>query len=41
MIVEDTLNSLIGEDLNLRKPLKVKFAGEPAEDQGGVSKELF
>lgn len=36
LIVEDTLNSLIRENVNFRKPLKVKFAHEPGVDEGGV-----
>ena len=36
MIIEDTLNSLVREDLNFRKPLKVKFHGELGVDEGGV-----
>jgi hypothetical protein len=35
-ILEDTLNSLIREGINLRKPLRIKFIGEPAVDEGGV-----
>ncbi len=35
-IVEDALNSLIREDVNFRKPLRVKFVSEPAVDEGGV-----
>jgi hypothetical protein len=40
-IIEDTLNSLIREDMNFRKPLKVKFIHEPGVDEGGVQKEFF
>jgi ubiquitin-protein ligase E3 A len=40
-IIEDTLNSLVREDLNFRKPLKVKFVGELGVDEGGVQKEFF
>lgn len=40
-ILEDTLNSLIREGINLRKPLRIKFIGEPAVDEGGVQKEFF
>jgi ubiquitin-protein ligase E3 A len=36
MLIEDTLNSLLRENLNFRKPLKVKFIGEPGVDEGGV-----
>jgi hypothetical protein len=35
-IMEDTLNTLAREDLNFRKPLRVKFVGEPGLDEGGV-----
>lgn len=41
-IVEDTIRELsqyTSEDL--KKPMKVKFAGEEAEDAGGVRKEFF
>ncbi|KAK5650940.1 hypothetical protein RI129_001969 [Pyrocoelia pectoralis] len=41
-IVSDTLRELIEVDSNdLKKPLKVKFYGEEAEDAGGVRKEFF
>lgn len=40
-IIQDTLNSLVREDVNFRKPLKVKFIGEPGIDEGGVKKEFF
>jgi len=40
-IIEDTLNNLIREDMNFRKPLKVKFIHEPGVDEGGVQKEFF
>lgn len=40
-LIEDTLNSLVREDLNFRKPLKVKFVGELGVDEGGVQKEFF
>lgn len=40
-IVEDTLNSLIREDLNFRKPLRIKFVEELGVDEGGVQKEFF
>lgn len=36
MLVEDALNSLVKEGLNFRKPLRVKFVGEPGVDEGGV-----
>lgn len=41
-IVADTLRELSAVDANdLKKPLKVKFQGEEAEDAGGVTKEFF
>jgi len=40
-MIEDTLNLVNNPDLNLKKPLKVKFAGEQGIDQGGVKKEFF
>lgn len=41
-IVSDTLRELGNVDANdLKKPLKVKFHGEEAEDAGGVTKEFF
>lgn len=40
-LIEDTLNSLLREGLNFRKPLKIKFVGEPGVDEGGVQKEFF
>lgn len=40
-LIEDTLNSLVREDLNFRKPLKVMFKGELGVDEGGVQKEFF
>ncbi|XP_045467862.1 probable E3 ubiquitin-protein ligase HERC4 isoform X2 [Harmonia axyridis] len=41
-LVEDALRELQSVDpADLRKPLKVKFYGEEAEDAGGVSKEFF
>lgn len=41
-IVSDTLRELIEVDSNdLKKPLKIKFYGEEAEDAGGVRKEFF
>lgn len=35
-IIEDTLNSLVSSDLNLRKPLRIKFVEELGVDEGGV-----
>ncbi|XP_034946431.1 probable E3 ubiquitin-protein ligase HERC4 isoform X2 [Chelonus insularis] len=41
-IVTDTLRELSEYDSNdLKKPLRVKFHGEEAEDAGGVQKEFF
>jgi len=40
-LIEDSLNSLVSAGANLKKPLKVKFAGEPGVDEGGVQKEFF
>ncbi len=40
-IIENTLNILVNGDLNYRKPLKIKFIGEPGVDEGGVQKEFF
>lgn len=36
MIIEDTLNCLISEYINFKKPLKVEFEGELGVDEGGV-----
>lgn len=41
LLVEDALNNLVRENLNFRKPLKVKFVNEPGIDEGGVQKEFF
>ncbi|CAG9828985.1 unnamed protein product [Diabrotica balteata] len=41
-IVEDAIRELMNSDINdLKKPLRVRFAGEEAEDAGGVTKEFF
>ncbi|KAF5305408.1 hypothetical protein FQR65_LT07734 [Abscondita terminalis] len=41
-IVSDTLRELIEVDSSdLKKPLKIRFYGEEAEDAGGVRKEFF
>ncbi|CAG9857321.1 unnamed protein product [Phyllotreta striolata] len=41
-IVDDALRELSHVDpADLKKPLRVKFAGEEAEDAGGVTKEFF
>ena len=41
-IVRDSLQQIQRmSKMDLRKPLKVKFAGEEGVDEGGVSKEYF
>lgn len=41
-IVEDTLREISSVNPHdLKKPLKIKFCGEEAEDAGGVTKEFF
>ena len=35
------MNLVVNPELNFKKPLKVKFAGEQGIDQGGVKKEFF
>ena len=40
-LVEDSLNQLLKSTKDLKKPLKVKFKGEPGVDAGGVQKEFF
>lgn len=40
-LIEDSLNMLVGKTDSLKKPLKVKFEGEPGVDEGGVQKEFF
>lgn len=40
-IIEDTLNYFVREDVNFRKPLRIKFIGELGVDEGGVQKEFF
>ena len=40
-IIEDTLNSLIRQDINFRKALRIQFVGELGVDEGGVQKEFF
>ncbi len=40
-LIEDTLNYLLQGNINLSKPLKVKFLGEDGVDEGGVRKEFF
>lgn len=42
-IVQDTLDKVVNIDDKsaLKKPMKVKFEGEPGVDEGGVKKEFF
>lgn len=41
-LVNDVLNQIYPLNTNdLKKPLKIKFIGEEAEDAGGVKKEFF
>lgn len=40
-LIEDALNALVNAGKELKKPLKVKFKGEPGIDEGGVQKEFF
>ena len=40
-MVEDTLAQLSLKEINLKKPLKIKFIGEEGIDEGGVKKEYF
>lgn len=41
-LVEDTIREIcMYQPKDLKKPLKVKFSGEEAEDAGGVRKEFF
>ena len=40
-LIEDTLNLITNPNVNLQKPLKVKFVGEQGVDEGGVRKEYF
>lgn len=40
-VLEDALAKLSGQGKNLKKPLKVAFAGEAGVDAGGVRKEFF
>lgn len=35
-LLEDTLTYINNSQLNLKKPLKVQFIGEPGVDEGGV-----
>ncbi|XP_066933658.1 probable E3 ubiquitin-protein ligase HERC4 [Clytia hemisphaerica] len=41
-LVQDTLNNILSQNLmDFKKPLKIKFVDEMAEDAGGVKKEFF
>jgi len=40
-IIDDTLNQLVYNEQDLKKPLKVHFIGEEGVDEGGVQKEFF
>ena len=40
-ILEETLSIIIKRQDKLKYPLKIKFIGEEAEDEGGVRKEFF
>ena len=40
-IIDDTLNQLVYNEQDLKKPLKVQFIGEEGVDEGGVQKEFF
>lgn len=41
-IVESTIGQLMrADEANFKKPLKIKFAGEEGEDEGGMAKEFF
>ena len=40
-MVEDALQQLNIKDINLKKPLRIKFIGEEGVDEGGVRKEFF
>lgn len=40
-VLEDALHKLGNQGKNLRKPLKIAFAGEAGVDAGGVRKEFF
>lgn len=40
-IVEDAMGQLAAHHYDFKKPLKVKFEGEEAVDEGGVAKEFF
>ena len=41
-LLQDTLNAVcVTTEQDLKKPMRVQFAGEEAEDAGGVTKEFF
>jgi len=41
-LLQDTLNAVcVATEQDLKKPMRVQFAGEEAEDAGGVTKEFF
>ena len=40
-ILDDTLNIIVKPNINLTKPMRVIFKGEPGIDEGGVRKEFF
>ncbi|OMJ86941.1 hypothetical protein SteCoe_11409 [Stentor coeruleus] len=40
-MVEDTMQQINNKDINLKKPLRIKFIGEEGVDEGGVKKEFF
>lgn len=40
-VIEDALNQIAANITDLKKPLRVKFAGEEGVDAGGVQKEFF
>lgn len=40
-VLDDALNKLNNQGKNLKKPLRVSFAGEAGVDAGGVKKEFF
>lgn len=40
-MLEDTIQQFNMRDVNLKKPLKIKFVGEEGVDEGGVKKEFF
>jgi len=40
-VIEDALSQIAANTNDLKKPLRVKFAGEEGVDAGGVQKEFF